>query len=172
MSVAFEYQFADIFACLLSAKHPRPIHRFRIIMLDLTFTVLLLASIAFALPLNSPLLAQYDYVRHLWDHLEEIWKTDFLQIIVGGGPSGLTVANRLSEDPNVNVLVLEAGPADVGEDIIYIPGFIGHDIGGRYDWNLSTVPQAYMDRNPRSIPQGRALGGGTFGRAHSLRFQC
>jgi choline dehydrogenase-like flavoprotein len=113
-------------------------------MFALTFSALwLLISITLALPLNTPLLAEYNY------------------IIVGGGPSGLVVANRLSENPNVNVLLLEAGPADVGEDIVYIPGFIGHDIGGRYDWNLSTVPQAYLDGNARSIPQGRALGGGT-----------
>jgi len=113
-------------------------------MFAFTFSAIwLLISIASALPLNTPLLAEYDY------------------IIVGGGPSGLVVANRLSENPNVNVLLLEAGPADVGEDIVYIPGFIGHDIGGRYDWNLSTVPQAYLDGNARSIPQGRALGGGT-----------
>lgn len=112
-------------------------------MLAFAFSAVWLLNIAFALPLDTPLLAEYDY------------------IIVGGGPSGLVVGNRLSENPNVNVLLLEAGPADVGEDIIYIPGFIGHAIGGRYDWNLSTVPQAYMDGNARSIPQGRALGGGT-----------
>lgn len=71
------------------------------------------------------------------------------------------MANRLSEDPTVNVLLLEAGPADVGEPIVNVPGFIGDNIGGLYDWNLSAVPQVYLDGQPRNIPQGRALGGGT-----------
>ncbi|KAK6431489.1 hypothetical protein LTR95_012350 [Oleoguttula sp. CCFEE 5521] len=42
-----------------------------------------------------------------------------------------------------------------------IPGFIGHDICGQYDWNLSTVAQTFLDGNARSVPSGRALGGGT-----------
>ena len=71
------------------------------------------------------------------------------------------MANRLTEDASVNVLVLEAGPADHGEPFVEVPGFIGDDIGGIYDWNLSTVPQIYLDGMARSIPQGRALGGGT-----------
>ena len=67
----------------------------------------------------------------------------------------------MSEDPAVNVLLLEAGPADVGEPDVDVPGLIGYDIGSKYDWNLSTVPQTYLDGASRSIPQGHALGGGT-----------
>lgn len=42
-----------------------------------------------------------------------------------------------------------------------MPEFIGQDIGSKYDWNLSTVPQTYLDGLPRPLPQGRVLGGGT-----------
>ncbi|KAK3115419.1 hypothetical protein LTR53_005266 [Teratosphaeriaceae sp. CCFEE 6253] len=104
---------------------------------------LLLRSLTHALPLNAPLLPEYDY------------------IIAGGGIAGLTVANRLSEDFAVNVLLLEAGPADHDELFIQVPGMIGDGIGSIYDWNLSTVPQVALDGAPRSVPQGYGLGGGS-----------
>lgn len=81
--------------------------------------------------------------------------------VVGGGPAGLTVATRLSEDPNVTVLLLEAGPIDHDEPWVRIPFFAGQGVGSNYDWNLMTTPQTYLNGRPRAMPQGRALGGGT-----------
>ena len=45
----------------------------------------------------------------------------FDYIVVGGGPAGLTVANRLSENANVQVLLLESGDADNYPESIMIP---------------------------------------------------
>ena len=59
------------------------------------------------------------------------------------------------------MLLLEAGPADAAEPSTLVPGLIGSNIGSRYDWNLSTTPQMYLDGRARSLPQGRVLGGGT-----------
>ncbi|KAG8628193.1 hypothetical protein KVT40_004066 [Elsinoe batatas] len=112
-------------------------------MASLLLSASLLAGIVSALPLNSPLLPAYDY------------------IIVGGGASGLTVANRLSEDPSVTVLVIEAGEADQAEPSVRSPFLAGQNIASRYDWNITTAPQTYLDNNARRIPQGRVLGGGT-----------
>ena len=90
----------------------------------------------------------------------------FDYVIVGGGPAGLTVAQRLTEDSNITVLVLEAGAADQYEEKIMIPymqgsaGLVNGQCGG-YNWCDTTVPQTYLDGNTRLIPQGRGLGGGT-----------
>ncbi|THW48227.1 hypothetical protein D6D25_04262 [Aureobasidium pullulans] len=70
--------------------------------------------------------------------------------VVGGGPSGLTVANRLSEDATVNVLLLEAGPADNHQPWIQIPFFAGQGVGSSLDWNLLTAPQTYLDGRSRA----------------------
>ncbi|KAI4189023.1 MAG: hypothetical protein LQ346_005190 [Caloplaca aetnensis] len=93
--------------------------------------------------LNAPLLDSYDY------------------IVVGCGISGLVVTNRLSEDPSVNVLCIEAGDPDQYEPIIQDPVYVGADIGGIYDWDLSTTPQTQLDGAARPMPQGRVLGGGS-----------
>lgn len=63
-------------------------------------------------------------------------------IVVGGGTSGLVVASRLSEDPTVSVLVIEAGGDKSNDPFVNTPGLIGALYGKEeYDWNFSSVPQ-------------------------------
>ncbi|KAI9642708.1 hypothetical protein NHQ30_008439 [Ciborinia camelliae] len=63
-------------------------------------------------------------------------------IIIGGGTAGLTVACRLSEDPNLQILVVEAGANLVDDPNILTPGLVGtlYD-NPKYDWEFKTVPQ-------------------------------
>ncbi|KAL4792332.1 hypothetical protein BDV19DRAFT_368594 [Aspergillus venezuelensis] len=80
-------------------------------------------------------------------------------VIVGGGVSGLTVANRLSEDADLSILVIEAGEFDKNEDSILIPGLAGGAIGTQYDWNLTYVSNPDTADRAVSIPQGKVVGG-------------
>ncbi|KAF6811309.1 choline dehydrogenase [Colletotrichum plurivorum] len=82
-------------------------------------------------------------------------------VVVGAGASGLTVANRLSEDPNVTVLVIEAGELDAGEDFVKIPGLAGGAVGTKYDWNTTYVANDALGGRTVSIPQGKVVGGST-----------
>ncbi len=63
-------------------------------------------------------------------------------IIVGGGTSGLVVASRLTEDPNVHVLVVEAGGDHTDNPLVKTPGLSGELLGNKeYDWTLVSPPQ-------------------------------
>ena len=62
-------------------------------------------------------------------------------IIVGGGTSGLTVANRLSEDSGTHVLVLEAGGNHLADPRVIVPALCMQAPGSELDWQLMTVPQ-------------------------------
>jgi choline dehydrogenase-like flavoprotein len=82
-------------------------------------------------------------------------------IVAGCGISGIGVAARLSEDPNITVLCIEAGPLDQGEDLIKYPVYIGAQPPCFYEWCLDSTPQNQLDGATRHIPMGRGVGGGS-----------
>jgi choline dehydrogenase len=83
----------------------------------------------------------------------------FDYIIVGGGTAGCLLANRLSADPGIEVLLLEAGRAD---DYlwIHIPvGYLYCIDNPRTDWRFRTAPEAGLNGRALLYPRGRVLGG-------------
>lgn len=79
-------------------------------------------------------------------------------IIVGAGSAGCVLANRLSEDPSISVLLLEAGSRD-WNPFIHIPGGLGKLFGPGVNWRFHTAPQKQLDDREVWYPQGRTLGG-------------
>ncbi|KAK8029811.1 GMC oxidoreductase [Apiospora rasikravindrae] len=79
-------------------------------------------------------------------------------IIVGGGTSGLVLANRLTENPNLHVLVLESGNDRTGDPNTLTPGAWPLLTNSPNDWTFQTVPQKDLERQI-TVPQGKALGG-------------
>jgi len=70
---------------------------------------------------------------------------DYDFIIVGGGTAGLVVASRLTEDPTVRVLVLEAGANSLGNPQIMTPGLVMSLYGDpKYEWMYKVVPQVLI----------------------------
>ncbi|KAF9447313.1 GMC oxidoreductase [Macrolepiota fuliginosa MF-IS2] len=84
-------------------------------------------------------------------------KWDF--IIVGGGTAGSVLASRLTENPNFNVLVIEAGPTNEGVAESIIPGLAPRAALSRYDWNFTTVPQQGLNGRSITLQRGHLLGG-------------
>lgn len=84
----------------------------------------------------------------------------FDYVIVGAGSAGCVLANRLTEDPNVTVALLEAGGQN-NSLLVRMPAGVGNLIStkGASNWGFETTPQAFMDGRRLYQPRGRGWGG-------------
>ncbi|HEY5189100.1 MAG TPA: FAD-dependent oxidoreductase [Solirubrobacteraceae bacterium] len=79
-------------------------------------------------------------------------------VIVGAGSAGCVLANRLTEDEDVRVCLLEAGPPDTLDEIHLPAGCLA--LGqSKYDWAFLSDPEPGFAGRQRYLPRGRTLGG-------------
>lgn len=79
-------------------------------------------------------------------------------VIVGAGTGGCVLASRLTENPELSVLLIEAGPRSRKLEI-KIPAAFSKLYRTEVDWGDSTTPQSELDRREIVFPRGRMLGG-------------
>lgn len=86
---------------------------------------------------------------------------NFDYVIVGAGSAGCVLARRLSEDPDVSVLLLEAGGTDPFWDWrIRMPAALAYPMNGkRYNWDYHTEPEPELEGRIMHCPRGKVLGG-------------
>jgi choline dehydrogenase len=79
-------------------------------------------------------------------------------VIVGAGSAGCVLANRLTEDPDVRVLLLEAGGKDRSLNI-KIPAAFANQFHTKLDWDFHTEPEPACEGRSLYVPRGKVLGG-------------
>jgi choline dehydrogenase len=80
-------------------------------------------------------------------------------IIVGAGSAGCVLANRLTEDPRISVLLVEAGGSDRHPYIAAPAGFLKTFADPRFNWCFTTEPGAAIGDRAIHFPRGKVLGG-------------
>ncbi|KAL9050916.1 MAG: hypothetical protein Q9162_006343 [Coniocarpon cinnabarinum] len=85
----------------------------------------------------------------------------FDYVIVGGGTSGLVLANRLSADPSVSVAVIEAGSSQRDNPNVTSLGSYGRALGTEVDWTYTSAPQVFANNKPQTYDAGKGLGQST-----------
>jgi choline dehydrogenase len=81
-------------------------------------------------------------------------------LVVGGGSAGCVVASRLSEDPNAQVAIFEAGARNDSLLVNWPAGYSKLQ-GEKFRWEWMTAPQKHLDNRRVLFPQGKILGGGS-----------
>lgn len=102
---------------------------------------------------------------------------EFDYIIIGAGSAGSVLAHRLTEDPEVSVLVLEAGPAD-RHPMLHMPSAFAYPLANdKFNWFYHSEPDPFMDQRRMYCPRGRVLGGSSsingmvYIRGHALDYE-
>jgi choline dehydrogenase len=100
----------------------------------------------------------------------------FDYVIVGAGSAGCVLAARLSEDPEVRVLLLEAGGRDLSL-YLHMPATFAWPLQGvTYNWAFLTEPEPLMDHRIMDCPRGKVIGGSStingmaYVRGHALDY--
>jgi choline dehydrogenase len=83
---------------------------------------------------------------------------DYDYVIVGAGSAGCVLANRLSDDPAIRVLLLEAGGSDRNVNI-RIPAGFPKQFRTKLDWGYTSEPEPNLIGRSMYLPRGRSLGG-------------
>ena len=89
--------------------------------------------------------------------LESVTSYDY--IIIGTGTAGCVLASRLSEDPNINVLAIEAGDSDLKQIFSRIPAGVPRLWRTPVDWCFRTVAQSQCGDRKLEWPRGKMIGG-------------
>ncbi len=104
-------------------------------------------------------------------------KNSFDYIIVGAGSAGCVLANRLTEDGNNRVLLIEAGMPDRGWKV-HMPAALTYNLmNKRYNWYYHTEPQQYLNNRRCYWPRGKGWGGSStlnamvYVRGHALDYE-
>jgi choline dehydrogenase-like flavoprotein len=79
-------------------------------------------------------------------------------VVIGAGSAGCAVAGRLSEDPQVRVAVIEAGPPSSGR-LFDVPALFSRQLKSAYDWDFHTEPEPALGGRRNYLPRGRVVGG-------------
>jgi choline dehydrogenase len=92
------------------------------------------------------------------DQPRQLGRHDF--IVCGAGPSGSVLAARLAANPQVNVLLIEAGGSDEVPEVT-IPGSWPQNLGSERDWAYVAEPNPHLNGRRIALNMGKVLGGGS-----------